>query len=106
MLARLDLAFSRDQPEKIHVQTRMRENAAELRAWLEQGAHFYVCGDAKRMAKDVETALMDIAMGRGGKSATAAKAGWTASPRQGDTSAMSTEGFPSPVDPSDLILRV
>ena len=74
LLARLDLAFSRDQPEKIYVQTRMRENAAELRAWVEQGAHFYVCGDAKRMAKDVGTAFMDIAMGRGGKSATAAKA--------------------------------
>jgi sulfite reductase (NADPH) flavoprotein alpha-component len=74
VLSRLDLAFSRDQAEKIYVQTRMRENAAELWAWFEQGAHFYVCGDAKRMAKDVETALMDIAMGPGGKSASEAKA--------------------------------
>jgi sulfite reductase alpha subunit-like flavoprotein len=68
------LAFSRDQAEKIYVQTRMRENAAELWAWFEQGAHFYVCGDAKRMARDVEMALMDIAMGPGATSATEAKA--------------------------------
>lgn len=74
VLSRLDLAFSRDQAEKIYVQTRMRENAEELWAWFEQGAHFYVCGDAKRMAKDVETALMDIAMGPGGRSMTEAKA--------------------------------
>lgn len=74
ILTRLDLAFSRDQAEKIYVQTRMRENAAELWAWLEQGAHFYVCGDAKRMASDVEKALLDIAAGPGGKSPTEAKA--------------------------------
>lgn len=59
-LARLDTAFSRDQPVKIYVQDRMREKAAELWAWLRGGAHFYVCGDAKRMAKDVDTALHDI----------------------------------------------
>lgn len=74
VLSRMDLAFSRDQAEKIYVQTRMRENAAELWAWFEQGAHFYVCGDAKRMARDVEIALMDIAMGPGAKSAAEAKA--------------------------------
>ncbi len=74
ILTRLDLAFSRDQAEKIYVQTRMRENAAELWAWLEQGAHFYVCGDAKRMASDVEKALLDIAAGPGGRSPTEAKA--------------------------------
>jgi sulfite reductase (NADPH) flavoprotein alpha-component len=59
-LARLDTAFSRDQPNKIYVQDRMRENGAELWSWLKGGAGFYVCGDAKRMAKDVDTALHDI----------------------------------------------
>ncbi len=60
LLTRLDLAFSRDQAEKIYVQTRMREHGAELVAWLEQGAHVYVCGDASRMAKDVDAALVGI----------------------------------------------
>ena len=50
--ARFDTAFSRDQTEKIYVQNRMVENGAELFAWLEDGGHFYVCGDATRMAKD------------------------------------------------------
>ncbi|HVU37969.1 MAG TPA: sulfite reductase subunit alpha, partial [Opitutales bacterium] len=59
-LARLDLAFSRDQAHKIYVQDRMQEHAAELWAWLQGGAAFYVCGDAKRMAKDVDLALHDI----------------------------------------------
>jgi sulfite reductase (NADPH) flavoprotein alpha-component len=59
-LTRLDTAFSRDQAVKIYVQDRMRENAAELWAWLKGGGHFYVCGDAKRMAKDVDTALHAI----------------------------------------------
>jgi sulfite reductase (NADPH) flavoprotein alpha-component len=59
-LARLDLAFSRDQGQKIYVQNRMLENAKELWAWLQKGAYFYVCGDAKRMAKDVEAALVEI----------------------------------------------
>ncbi|MGV7750628.1 sulfite reductase subunit alpha, partial [Mycobacterium kansasii] len=54
VLHRLDLAFSRDQAEKIYVQTRMLEAARELYAWLEDGGHFYVCGDASRMAKDVD----------------------------------------------------
>ena len=74
VLTRLDLAFSRDQAEKIYVQHRMRESAAELWSWLEQGAHFCVCGDAKRMASDVEKALLEVAMGPGGKSAAEAKA--------------------------------
>jgi sulfite reductase (NADPH) flavoprotein alpha-component len=65
-LTRLDLAFSRDQAEKIYVQTRMLEQAADLWAWLQEGAHFYVCGDAKRMAKDVDTALHQIAQTAGG----------------------------------------
>lgn len=59
-VARLDLAWSRDQLHKIYVQDRMRENAAELWRWIESGAYFYVCGDAKRMAKDVDTTLHDI----------------------------------------------
>jgi len=64
-LTRLDTAFSRDQAHKIYVQDKMRENCAELFAWLERGAYFYICGDATRMAKDVETALLDaIANGR------------------------------------------
>ena len=58
-LTRLDTAFSRDQARKIYVQDRIEEHAAELYAWLERGAYFYVCGDATRMAKDVETALLD-----------------------------------------------
>jgi len=58
-LTRLDLAFSRDQAEKIYVQDRMQENTAELYDWLERGAYFYVCGDATRMAKSVEQALLD-----------------------------------------------
>lgn len=59
-LSKLDLAFSRDQAEKVYVQHRMRENARELFDWLEQGAHLYVCGDASRMAKDVDEALHDV----------------------------------------------
>jgi len=59
-LSRLDLAFSRDQAEKIYVQHRMLEAASELWAWLEAGAHFYVCGDASRMAKDVDAALHKV----------------------------------------------
>jgi sulfite reductase (NADPH) flavoprotein alpha-component len=67
LLTRLDLAFSRDQAEKIYVQDRMKEHSAELWAWLERGAHFYVCGDATRMAKSVEQALVDaVAEGQQG----------------------------------------
>ena len=73
-LNRLDLAFSRDQAEKIYVQTRMLENAAELWSWLEEGGHFYVCGDASRMAKDVDEALHKIIENAGAKSADDAKA--------------------------------
>ncbi|MEO7319737.1 MAG: sulfite reductase subunit alpha [Chthoniobacteraceae bacterium] len=71
-LTRLDLAFSRDQAEKIYVQNRMLEAAAELWSWLQAGAHFYVCGDASRMAKDVDAALHQIAASAGGLSAEAA----------------------------------
>jgi sulfite reductase (NADPH) flavoprotein alpha-component len=69
VLTKLDLAFSRDQAEKIYVQHRMVEYAAELFAWLEQGAHFFVCGDAKRMAKDVDAALHEVIQKGGGKTA-------------------------------------
>lgn len=66
-LTRLDTAFSRDQAEKIYVQTRMVEQGKELWAWLEDGAHLYVCGDAKRMAKDVDAALHQIIEQVGGR---------------------------------------
>jgi len=73
-LTKLSTAFSRDQAEKIYVQNRMIENAAELWLWLEAGAHFYVCGDASRMAKDVDEALHKIVETAGGRSADDAKA--------------------------------
>lgn len=72
VLTRLDTAFSRDQAEKIYVQHRMLEQAAELFAWLEAGAHFYVCGDAGRMAKDVDTALHRVIEKAGGRTAAEA----------------------------------
>lgn len=59
-LTRLNTAFSRDQTEKLYVQHRMIENAGELWDWLQNGAHFYVCGDAKRMANDVDKALRQL----------------------------------------------
>ncbi|MGH8047644.1 MAG: diflavin oxidoreductase, partial [Chthoniobacterales bacterium] len=65
-LTRLDLAFSRDQADKLYVQTRMIENATDVWAWLQDGGYFYVCGDAKRMAKDVDAALHRIAETAGG----------------------------------------
>ena len=68
-LHRFDLAFSRDQANKIYVQDRLRERGRELFEWLEGGAHLYVCGDATRMAKDVHAALRDVVAERGGKSA-------------------------------------
>jgi sulfite reductase (NADPH) flavoprotein alpha-component len=64
-LSRLDTAFSRDQGEKVYVQDRMRENAEDVWRWLQDGAHFYVCGDATRMAKDVDATLRRIAMTEG-----------------------------------------
>ena len=65
-LARIDCAFSRDQEQKVYVQHRMRENSAEIWKWLDEGAHFFVCGDAKRMAKDVDAALRQIVEKEGG----------------------------------------
>jgi sulfite reductase (NADPH) flavoprotein alpha-component len=68
VLSKLDLAFSRDQPEKVYVQDKMLENGEELYAWLEEGAHFYVCGDASRMAADVHEALISVVKNYGAKS--------------------------------------
>ena len=73
LLTRMDVAFSRDQAEKIYVQQRLRERAAELYAWLQDGAHVYVCGDATAMAADVHAALRDIVAGEGGLDAEAAE---------------------------------
>lgn len=73
-LTRLDVAFSRDQRRKIYVQDRMQEHGVELWRWLQDGAHFYVCGDASRMAKDVDDALVLIARRHGGLSETDAAA--------------------------------
>lgn len=72
VLARLDTAFSRDQDFKIYVQHRMLENAGEMWNWLERGAHFYVCGDATRMARDVDNALHEIVRTAGGRAGDAA----------------------------------
>ena len=72
VLTRLDLAFSRDQEEKIYVQHRMKENGKDLFAQLEEGGYFFVCGDATRMAKDVDAALHKIIETHGGMSQEAA----------------------------------
>ncbi|MEX2608009.1 MAG: assimilatory sulfite reductase (NADPH) flavoprotein subunit, partial [Kiritimatiellia bacterium] len=69
VLDRVDVAFSRDQKDKLYVQHRIREQAKQLYAWLEEGAHFYVCGDESRMAHDVHQALLDVIREQGGKSA-------------------------------------
>jgi len=65
LLSRMDVAFSRDQAQKIYVQDRIKEQAADVYAWLERGAHLYICGDANRMAKDVHLALNDIIVEQG-----------------------------------------
>jgi sulfite reductase (NADPH) flavoprotein alpha-component len=67
-LGRLTLAWSRDGDEKIYVQHRMRDEGRDLWAWLERGAHIYVCGDALRMAKDVERALIEVVSEHGKRS--------------------------------------
>ncbi len=74
VLTRLSLAWSRDAAQKFYVQDRMRETGREIWAWLQEGAHFYICGDAKRMAKDVERTLADIACEQGGLKPDAAVA--------------------------------
>lgn len=68
LLSKISLAFSRDQANKIYVQDRLREAGQELYHWLEAGAHFYVCGDANKMAKDVQEALLDVIAEHGHKS--------------------------------------
>lgn len=67
VLTKFDTAFSRDQAQKVYVQHRMEENAAEIWDWIEKGAHFFVCGDASRMAKDVDVALHKLIEIHGGK---------------------------------------
>lgn len=73
LLTRLDQAFSRDQADKVYVQDRMREQGRELWRWLEAGARFYVCGDASRMAKDVDAALKAVVAEHGSMSAEQAQ---------------------------------
>jgi sulfite reductase (NADPH) flavoprotein alpha-component len=69
ILNRLDCAWSRDQAQKIYVQHKMAENAADIWKWIDaEGAHFFVCGDARRMAKDVDATLRKIVQEQGGKS--------------------------------------
>lgn len=66
LLTKMDVAFSRDQAEKVYVQDRIKENAKEVFEWLERGAHLYICGDANRMAKDVHNTLVDVIATEGG----------------------------------------
>ncbi|MCC5834886.1 MAG: assimilatory sulfite reductase (NADPH) flavoprotein subunit [Opitutales bacterium] len=73
ILSRMDVAFSRDTDEKVYVQHRMTEQAKDLYTWLEEGAYFYVCGDASRMAKDVHEALIGVYQTQGGLSREAAE---------------------------------
>ncbi|MFC6440625.1 assimilatory sulfite reductase (NADPH) flavoprotein subunit [Bowmanella sp. JS7-9] len=73
LLSRVSLAFSRDQQEKIYVQHRILEQGAELWQWLQDGAHLYICGDANRMAKDVEQALLSVIEQHGQQTAEQAK---------------------------------
>lgn len=68
VLTRLDTAFSRDQSEKMYVQHRMIEEGTEIWRWLEEGSYFYICGEAQRMARDVEEALVAIVIREGGRS--------------------------------------
>jgi sulfite reductase (NADPH) flavoprotein alpha-component len=82
-LARLDLAFSRDQDRKVYVQHRMLDRADELWRWLQDGARCYVCGDAARMARDVDAALRRIAMTQGGLTEDQARDWIVALARQG-----------------------
>ncbi len=72
VLSKLDVAFSRDQAQKVYVQDKLKAKGEEVWSWLQQGAHLYICGDGNRMAKDVHQALLDIAAEHGGLSADAA----------------------------------
>ena len=73
VLSKLDVAFSRDQAEKVYVQDKLRNNAQQVWQWLQDGAHLYICGDANRMAKDVQQALLDIIQQQAGKTAEQAQ---------------------------------
>jgi sulfite reductase (NADPH) flavoprotein alpha-component len=83
VLTHVDTAFSRDQPEKIYVQHRMLANAAQMWEWFEAGAHVYVCGDAQRMARDVDMTLQQIVAEQGRRSAADARAYISALARAG-----------------------
>lgn len=72
VLSKLDVAFSRDQAQKVYVQDKLKAKGAEVWSWLQQGAHLYICGDGNRMAKDVHQALLEIAAAHGGLNAEAA----------------------------------
>ena len=91
MLDRLDTAFSRDQPHKIYVRHRMLEHAAELWAWLEDGAYLYVCGDAERMARDVDRSLAYIIAKEGGMDMPGPRPISPASPEKAVTPATSID---------------
>ena len=69
----MDVAFSRDQAQKIYVQDRLKEQASDVFSWLERGAHLYICGDANRMAKDVHQTLNEIIQEHGKLSAEQAE---------------------------------
>jgi sulfite reductase (NADPH) flavoprotein alpha-component len=73
LLSRLDVAFSRDQAEKVYVQHKLKKNAKDVYQWLEAGAHFYICGDMSRMAKDVHQALIEIISEQGNKTVAQAE---------------------------------
>jgi len=73
VLTKLDVAFSRDQAHKVYVQDKLRLQGEQVWQWLQQGAHLYICGDANRMAKDVQQALLDIVQQHGGKNAEQAQ---------------------------------
>lgn len=73
VLSKLDVAFSRDQAQKVYVQDKLRLKAEEIWTWLQQGAYLYICGDGNKMAKDVHQALLDIALQQGGLNAEQAE---------------------------------
>ena len=74
LLTKLNVAFSRDQAQKVYVQDKLRQHGSDVWQWLQNGAHLYICGDANRMAKDVQQALLDIVQQYGGKTAEQAQA--------------------------------
>jgi sulfite reductase (NADPH) flavoprotein alpha-component len=73
VLSKLDVAFSRDQAQKVYVQDKLRLKAEEIWTWLQQGAYLYICGDGNKMAKDVHQALLDIAQQQAGLNAEQAE---------------------------------